>query len=487
MSLNEQLYPGHQFDAKWRSLVFPAGYKNPQPKPRYHLVVIGAGPAGLVTAIAAAGLGANVALIEKQAMGGDCLNVGCVPSKALLEYTAAQNNDMQFGAAFAWLRQVRASIAEHDSVDRYAESGVDVFLGPASFADASTVRVGDLSLNARRSVIATGAHASLPPVPGLVGCQPLTNETIFELREQPRRLAIIGAGPIGCELAQVFARLGTEVTIIERSDRIMPTEHTEASTIVAESLEHCCVQLYLDADIKQAARRGDAIEIDLGSKTITADELLVAAGRRTNVANLNLEAANVTVDQRGLIIVDKKLRTSNKRIFAAGDVCSRAQFTHNADAQARIVVQNALFAPTATTDKLVIPHCTYTNPEVAKVGSLGAELDSRSVRYDSYRIAFSELDRGKAQADTDGFAEVLTAKDGDRILGATIVGHDAGEQIAPICIAMNNQLGLGSFAKTILPYPTRAEYIRRLADQANRRRLTPAISQAMRAWFKWTR
>jgi pyruvate/2-oxoglutarate dehydrogenase complex dihydrolipoamide dehydrogenase (E3) component len=480
----EASYAGVEHDRTWRALVCPRDYANPTPKARYHLAVIGAGPAGLVTAIAAAGLGARVALIEKTAMGGDCLNVGCVPSKALLEYSATYRGKDHFDDAFAWLRATRAKIAEHDSIARYTAAGVDVFLGEARFIDGHTIDVGGLRLRARRSVIATGAHAALPPIPGLAECRPLTNETVFELRAQPERLAILGAGPIGCEMAQVFARLDTHVDLIERADRILPTELPEASRAVADALARDGVSIHVGVSVSRIERSGTRVRVATSDGEILAQEILVAAGRKPNSDHLNLLTVGVETDEAGLITVDKRLRTTNPRIYAAGDVCSRAQFTHNADAHARIVVQNALFLPTKTTRRLTIPHCTYTDPEVAQVGALPTELERDGVPYDTYRIAFSELDRGKAQADDQGFASILTEKGNGRILGATIVGHDAGEQIAPICIAISNDLGLGSFASSVLPYPTRAEFLRRLADTINRKRLTPTVERIMRLWFQ---
>lgn len=478
---------GSAFDDEWRRLVAPHDYANPTPKRRYHLVVIGAGPAGLVTAIAGASLGADVALVEKSAMGGDCLNVGCVPSKALLEITSQTSRIADFDSAFAWLREVRAGLSHHDSVERYSAAGVDVFFGRARFIDDRRVDVGGTELAARRFVIATGARAAVPPIPGLQDCEPLTNETVFDLRERPAKLAILGAGPIGCELSQVFARLGTEVHLLERETRVLPTELAEASEAVQRALERGGVRLHLGASVKNFERQGSHVAIDTDAGAIRADRILVAAGRVANTDELNVAAAGVETDAAGLLIVDKRLRTSNRRIFAAGDVCSQMQFTHNADAHARIVVQNALFAPTASTRKLVVPHCTYTNPELAQVGPHRGALEARGQRFDCYRLAFAELDRGRAEGDSNGFVEVLTEPGTDRIIGATIVGHDAGEQLAGICIAMNRGIGLGSLASVVLLYPTRSEYLRRLADNYNRKKLTPAVRAAMANWFRWTR
>ena len=478
-------YPGSDHDQRWRRLVYPDDYRNPRPAGRYHLIVIGAGPAGLVTAIAAAGLGARVALIEKGSMGGDCLNVGCVPSKTLLEFTTQRAHSDCFAEAFAWLRQVRAQIAEHDSVERYVAAGVDVYLGAARFVSGDAVEVEGDSLSARRIVIATGARAAVPPIPGLAEARPLTNETVFDLRERPRRLAIIGGGPIGSELAQAFSRMNVEVHLFEMADRVLALEAREAGETVTEALSRSGVRLHLNASVARVDWRGAEVVVTANGAETAADELLVAAGRRANSEDLDLEAAGVETGAGGLIVVDDYLRTTNQRIYAAGDVCARLQFTHNADAHARIVVQNALFVPTATTRRLIIPHCTYTDPEVAQVGRSQAELERDGTAFDTYRVAFGALDRGKAQGDEHGFAQVLAARNDGRILGATIVGRDAGEQLAPLCVAMTNGLGLGRLARTVLPYPTRAEYLRRMADEFNRKRLTPTASRMFRTWFKW--
>ena len=486
-------YPGARFDAEWRRLVFPLDYAAPEPASRYHLVVIGAGPAGLVTAIAAAGLGAKVALVERSAMGGDCLNAGCVPSKSLLEFTrdSASADDASaddFDAAFARLRRVRASIAEHDSVERYTAAGVDVFLGSAKFADQETVLVGHIRLRTRRTVIATGSRPVLPPIDGLAESRALTNETLFDLKHRPRRLAIIGGGPVGCEMAQAFARLGVEVALVESAERLLPRESPDASDAVERALRACGVRVEVETTVASVARRGAVVSLAVegrsGGAELQADELLVATGRRANTDELNLVAVGVETDSAGRIVVDRRLRTANHRIYAAGDVCSEMQLTHNADAHARIVVQNALFVPSARADTLIVPRCTYTDPEVAQIGPLRHELDAAGTRYDTYRTAFGDLDRGRTQNDTDGFAEVLTEAGGGRILAATIVGRDAGEQIACIAIAMKNDIALPALGAAILPYPTRAEYVRKLADQYNRKRLTPLAKRTIGAWLR---
>ena len=476
-------YPGDDHDRRRRELVFPGNYRNPEPRRKYHLVVIGAGPAGLIASMAAAGLGAHVALVERQAMGGDCLNVGCVPSKSLLEFTR-RNPNAGFTEAFAWLRRVRSEIAAHDSVQRYVQCGVDVFLGPARFLDRNSVQVDGQRLAARRFLVATGARAELPQIPGLQDCDALTNDSFFDLVERPGRLAILGAGPVGCELAQGMARLGVEVHLFEMAERVLPGAIAAAGAAVATALQSDGVRLHLGSKVTRISSQGGRLTVHAPGASITADRLLVAAGRRANVEGLNLAAAGVEV-RGGRIAVDDRLRTTNRRIYAAGDVCSRLPFTHNADAQARIVVRNALFAPTASTRAHVVPQCTYTDPEVAQVGKTEAQLAEEGVAFDCYRLKFGELDRARAAGERDGFVELLTAEGSDTIVGATIVGHDAGEQIAPLCLAMANGLGLGAAGKSVLPYPTRAEYLLRLADQYARTRLTPRAAGLLKFWFRY--
>lgn len=474
-------YAGEQFDREWRALIAPTAYRNPSPAERYNLLVIGAGPAGLIAAIAAAGLGARVALVERHAMGGDCLNVGCVPSKALL---SAASRGLDFERAFAWLREVRARISRHDSVERYSKAGVDVYFGECRFVDAHTVQVGEHRLRTRKTVIATGARASLPPVAGLEASRPHTNETIFDLEHQPKRLAVLGAGPVGCELAQAFARLGTEVHLLEAMPRVLPAEDNEASTMVAGALQRDGVRLHLDEKIARVESHGATRVLESnGGERIVVDELVVTAGRRRNIEGLELERVGVRADPQAGIEVNERLQTSSPDIFAAGDVCSRYQFTHHADAQARIVVRNALFMGRARANGLVVPWCTYTSPEVAHVGLTRRQAEETRRAFDAWRVDWGDLDRGCTDAAGEGFAEVLTEKGRDRIIGATLVGKDAGEQLAPLLLLMNNGLGLGAIGGTVIPYPTRSEYLRRIADAYARRHFTPPVAKLFKWWL----
>ena len=481
--MNTQRYPGAEFDDMAWGLLSPTHYRNPQPQPRYHLVVVGAGPAGLISAIGAAGLGAKVALIERHRMGGDCLNVGCMPSKALLAFSKQRGADFQH--AFAWLREVRAGIAPHDSVERYIEAGVDVFLGDALFNAAGQICVGDMPLNARRIALCTGASAAIPPIPGLDESRPLTNETIFDLPAPPSSLAILGAGAIGCELALALSRLGVSVSLFEMAERVLPLETPLASQAVAMALESSGVDLYLGQGVSAVKGSGTVV---VGGQEIECERILVALGRKPNTDGLNLGAAGVSVDQQGFVLTNAKLQSNNKRIFAAGDCTARQQFTHHADAQARALIQNALFAPTASVDALVVPHCTYTDPEVASVGANPDSLEKSAIAFDRFEFDLSELDRSRADPDSQlrpvQHAEVYTQKGSDKILGATIIGHDAGELIAPICLMMSNGLGLSAAQKTIFSYPTRSEYLKRLGDAYNRNRMTPTVARLFRWWLR---
>jgi len=471
-------------EAEYRRLVFPPDYRNPDARSVYNLVVIGAGPAGLVISMAAASLGARVALVERHAMGGDCLNAGCVPSKTLLAAAAA---GLPFEAAMQRVREVRTRIAHHDSVERYCRAGVEVFLGEARFEAPHLIRVGDARLQTRKTVIATGARPLLPPIPGLAELRPLTNETVFDPRPQPGRLAIVGAGAAGCELAQAFARLGTGVELIESAPRVLPQEEPEAAGLIADALRRDGATLHLGTAVQAASvtAEGKVLTLADGRRAV-ADEVLVAAGRQRNVEGLDLEKAGVELDARSALRVDARLRTSHPDIYAAGDICSPHQLTHAADAHARIVVRNALFGGRARADRLIVPRCVYTRPELAQVGAMARELEAAGRRFERYRLEWSELDRAVTDDREEGYVEVLSQADG-RILGATVAGPDAGEQIAPLVLLMAQGGGLGGLGSLVLPYPTRSEFLRRLADQHARRRLTPWVAKVLRGWLRHAR
>jgi pyruvate/2-oxoglutarate dehydrogenase complex dihydrolipoamide dehydrogenase (E3) component len=489
-----------EFNRQLLANVRPDGWTNPRPEGRYNLVVIGGGTAGLVTAAGAAGLGARVALVERSMLGGDCLNSGCVPSKAMIasargakasgssgNYLSAAEN---FAAAMQRMRKLRAEISPHDSAERFRKLGVDVFFGEATFRDSETIEVAGTPLKFRRAVIATGARAAAPPIPGLEQVRYLTNESLFELTELPRRLAIIGAGPIGCEMAQAFARLGSEVFLLDVGPRVLAREDADAAVVIQRSLQRDGVRLHLGIkDLRVAASDPLKLEYLLPSgeqQSVAADRLLIAAGRAPRVEGLGLERVGVEFDRRG-VRVDDHLRTTNRRIYAAGDICSPFQFTHAADFMARIVIQNALFLGRKRFSSLVIPWCTYTSPELARVGLNQQEAQQQNRPVTTLQLDFSQLDRAVLEGQPEGFARVHLRPGSDRILGATIVGEHAGELISEVTLAMTKRLGLGAIGQTIHPYPTWSDAVRKLADQYNRTRLTPLVKWAFQKWLAWRR
>ncbi len=500
-----QLQPGDEHNRRLASNVRPPDWVNPTPAARYNLVVVGAGTAGLVAAAGAAGLGAKVALIERELMGGDCLNVGCVPSKGVISSArvAAIVRDasdfgievpsgvtVDFGVVMERMRRLRAEISPNDSATRFRDLGVDVFLGEGRFTGNDTIQVGDTTLRFKKSVIATGARASAPPIPGLYGVEFLTNESVFSLTELPRRLGVIGAGPIGCELAQAFARFGSQVYLVEAEHGILPREDRVAAGIVQDSLLHDGVKLLCCGRKTEVRNDSGTIRLTLDSHGKSYDEpidkLLIGAGRAPNVEGLNLEAAGVTYDKHGVTVNDR-LQTSNHRIYAAGDVCSPYKFTHAADFMARIVLQNALFLGRAKASSLTIPWCTYTSPEVAHVGLYDREAEEKGIHVDTFVQELKDVDRAILEGEDEGFVKVHVRKGTDQILGATIVARNAGDMISEITLAMTHGLGLRKIASTIHPYPTQAEAIRKVGDQYNRTRLTPFVKSLFRKWLAWRR
>ncbi len=494
-------------DAHNRALlerVHPPDWANPTPARRYHLVVIGAGTAGLISAAVAAGVGARVALVESQRMGGDCLNSGCVPSKALIRSSrvAAELRDApalgwrvdgaraDFGQALARMRRVRAEIARDDSAERYArELGVDVFFGHGRFAGPGAVEVGDATLRFRRAVIATGARATLPPIPGLAEVGALTHETVFELEALPRRIAVIGAGPIGCELAQALARFGAEVVLLEVLPRILAREDPDAAALVARALERDGVRVLVDAKLARASRGpgGKRLELERAgaSEALEVDEILIGAGRAPNVEGLGLERAGVAFDAQRGVRTDARLRTTNRAIYAAGDVCLEHKLTHAADAAAKLVVRNALFPfGRGRVADLVIPWCTYTDPEIAQVGLTEAGARERGLAIDTFTVPLERVNRALLDGEAEGFARVHVRRGGDRIVGATVVARHAGEMISELTLAMGAGIGLGRLASVIHPYPTQAEAIKATANAYLRSRLTPLARRALGLWLR---
>lgn len=506
MALAEQLLPADEHNAKLVSNVHPSEWTNPVPAPRYNLVVIGAGTAGLVTAAGAAGLGAKVALIERKFMGGDCLNVGCVPSKCLIrssrvfgDIRAAEalgvhvpaGSKSDFAKVMERMRRIRARISDNDSVERFSkELGIDVFLGGGRFTGNDTVEVEGQTLRFKKAVIATGARPVHPVVPGLEDAGYLTNETVFSLTERPARLAVIGGGPIGCELAQSFRRLGSEVTIIEMGPQFLAREDPDAAEILAESFRRDGIRVMLKTVLGKVEKAGaeKVLHLERGGKpeVLRVDEILVGVGRAPNVEGLDLEKVGVEYDRTGVKVNDH-LQTTNPRIYAAGDICLKYKFTHTADFTARIVIQNALFPGSKTASSLTVPWCTYTDPEIAHVGLYERDARDQGIAVETYVRNFKDVDRAIAEGEEEGFVKIHVKKGGDQIVGATIVARHAGEMISEITLAMVGKIGLGKIANVIHPYPTQAEAIRQLGDAYNRTRLTPTVKKLFKHWLAWTR
>lgn len=368
---------------------------------------------------------------------------------------------------------------------------MDVFFGQGRFASDDTVEVDGRTLRFRKAVIATGARAVHPPVPGLVEAGFLTNETVFSLTERPPRLAVFGAGPLGCELAQAFRRLGSEVTIIERHGQFLTREDADAAKILSESFRRDGVRILLNTDVKNVEKTpsGKALHTATEGReeAIAVDEILVGAGRAPNVEDLGLEIVGVQFDNRAGVHVDDRLRTTNPRIYAAGDICLKYKFTHTADASARIVIQNALFWGRKKFSALTIPWCTYADPEIAHVGLYERDAAEQGIEVTTFQVPMEEVDRAVADGETEGFVKIHVRKGTDKIVGATIVARHAGEMISEISLAMVAGVGLGTIAGVIHPYPTQAEAIKRAADAYSRTRLTPFWKSAFAKLMAWRR
>ncbi len=491
-------YDGH--NQRLVANVHPHDWTNPEPKDRYHMVVIGAGTAGLVTAVVAANLGAKVALIERHFMGGDCLNIGCVPSKGVISAARAWSSRRreQFGApqtsgngdfakAMERMRKLRADISHIDSAERYSSLGVDVFLGHGKFTSKSTVEVDGKTLNFRKAVIATGARAAQLPIPGLDTVEYLTNETIFSLTELPESMTVIGAGPIGCEMAQSFAMFGCKVTVLDMADHVLVREDADAAQVVQESMIADGVRLQMSAAIKSIEQSGTDITVhferDGEQFSVASQELLVAVGRTPNTDGLGLEEVGVKFD-RGGVVTDDRLRTTAKNIFAAGDVTHELKFTHLADAHAATVIQNALFFGRKKTSSLVVPWATYTSPEIAHVGLYEHDAKAKGIETDVIKISMDDVDRAILDGEDEGFLKVVLKKGTDQILGATVVASHAGDLLAPFTLAITNGFGLSKFAGTIYPYPTQAEVAKKAAGAWRKTKLTDTTRKIFSTWFK---
>lgn len=465
----------------------------------YHLIVIGAGSAGLTVASGAAGLGAKTALIENHKMGGDCLNYGCVPSKTFLR-TAHLAKDITNGQ-FALdselgkvdlkkimqrVKNVIAEIAPHDSKERFESLGVKVFLGEAEVLDQLTIKIEGRQITARRLVFATGSTALIPPISGLEKVDYLTNKTIFDMEKLPEHLVIIGGGPIGLELGQGFRHLGSRVTIIDQNDHLFPKDDPEVWEIMKKVFAEDQIELCLHCKVNSVLQENDLrmveVETANGKKTISGDALLVSAGRIPNTAGLNLDKLGVDTDKRGYIITNHKMQTSVKNIFAAGDVTGSFQFTHMAGYQAGKVVPNAILGFGGKASYTQVPWTTYTKPEVAHVGYTQPWAEQLNIYRDSLYFDLSEIDRAKADNDRHGFLKLILGN-GNRLIGATMVGEKAGEMIPIASLAIAKGMKASVFASLIFSYPTQAEIFQRLGFEYMKRSFKPWMKKIIQKFF----
>ncbi len=473
----------------------------------FNIVVIGAGSAGLVTSYIAAAVKAKVALIEKQKMGGDCLNTGCVPSKALIKsakivhyVTRARefgfnggSIDFNFGLVMKRIQRVISTIEPHDSVERYSSLGVDCFQGEAKITSPYTVEVNGQTLTTRNIVIATGAGPFVPSFPGMDKVEYLTTDTIWNLRECPERLVVLGGGPIGSELAQAMSRLGSKVTIVEREDRILSKEDPDVSHMVSEKFKREGIEVLISHNAlefkKDGRHQSIVVEGPGGKKEVEFDKVLFALGRKANVKGFGIEDLGIQLSDRGTVVADSFLRTNYKNIFVCGDVTGPYQFTHTAAHQAWFAAVNALFSPFKKfkVDYSIIPWSTFTDPEVARVGLSETEAKEQGIDFEVTTYGIDDLDRAIAEEEAYGLVKVLTARGKDRILGVTIVGAHAGDTIAEFVLAMKYGIGLNKILGTIHIYPTFAEANKFAAGNWKRAHAPERILKLLEKFHSWRR
>lgn len=473
-----------------------SSWQNPEPRGPYDLLVVGAGPAGLMAAQTAAGRGARVALVERGLLGGTCLNQGCIPSKALIR-TSRLYREMrdaeQFGgrvpggmvvdfpAVMDRVRRIRARLSHRDSAESLAAMGIDLYSGEARFAGRDSVKVGDRVLGFRKALIATGARPVRPPIPGLEEAGYLTYENVFDQTECPERLLVIGGGPVGCELAQAFARLGSRVILVQSDPMFLGREERDAAQLLSDALTRDGIEIHLDTKTTAVRVEGHEKLAELvssgGTSTVVVDQILVGVGTAPNVEGLNLDAAGIAYDHAKGIPVDDFLRTKNRRIFAAGDVCTENKFPHIESAAARIVVANALFLGRRRLSEEAIPWCTFTDPEIAHVGMYVNEARRKNIPVKTFTILMHEVDRAITDGEEEGFVKLHVREGTGKILGATVVARHAGDLINEISLAMSAGLDLRDLARVNQPYPTQSQAIRMAAEAW--------VGSRRRAVWKW--
>jgi pyruvate/2-oxoglutarate dehydrogenase complex dihydrolipoamide dehydrogenase (E3) component len=480
----------------------PAEWRNPKPADIYNLVIIGAGPTGYLTAVNAARTGAKVAIVERDRLGGVCFNDGCIPSKAIIrparlyaEMRNAENFGAQvpagitvdFAAVMERMRRIRARVSHRVSAGKLSAAGVDVYFGQARFAAADAIEVEDKRLRFKRALIASGAQPRRPTIPGLMEAGYLTNENVFELKECPQRLLVIGGGPLGCELAQAFCRLGSQVSIVQDDPMFLGNEERDAAQILSDALARDGIGIHLNTDTVRVRKEGNQRIADLVSDdykfTITVDEILVGIGNTPNVEGMNLEAAGVDYDKENGIPTNDYLQTSNPKIYAGGDVCSEHKFPHIETAAAQLVVDNALFGQRERLSALAIPWCTYTDPEIAHVGLYVKQARVKGIPVKTFTVMMHDVDRAITDGEDEGFVKIHVREGTDEILGATVAASHAGEMISEIAQAMGAGMRLSDLARTNHPYPTQSQAIKMAAGAYLATVRRPARDWLFKRWL----
>ena len=484
--------------------VHPHDWRNPEPKDRYNLVIIGAGPAGILTALNAAKVGAKVALIERDRLGGACFNVGCVSSKAIIRtsrlYAEMRNAEnfgapvptgisVDFSAVMERMRLVRARISRRISAQRLSSMGVDLYFGEARFDGPEAIVVEGKRLHFKRALIASGARPAVPEITGLAKAGYLTNENVFDLNECPPRLLVLGSGPLGCELAQAFCRMGSQVTIVQKDPMFLGNEERDAAQILSDALARDGIEIHLNTEAISVRMEGNQKLVDLvgddGKSTVTVDEILVGIGSAPNVEGMNLEAARVQYDKDAGIPTNDYLQTTNPRIYAAGDVCSGTKFPHIETAAAQLVIHNALFWGRKRLSAMAIPWCTYTDPEIAHVGLYIKEANAKGIPVKTYTVMMHDVDRAVTDGEDEGFVKIHVREGTDKILGATVAASHAGEMITELSLAMTAGIGLRALSRVNHPYPTQAQAIKMAADAYLDSRHRPMRKWLHKQWLAW--